>query len=83
VKDDKHAGAVNRISYEWCVLTTLREKLRCKELWVKGAHRFCNPDERQTPPKPHSAGESDRFEPCLGLLGQIGSGSKSFFHLLA
>ena len=40
VKDDKHAGAVNRISYEWCVLTTLREKLRCKELWVKGAPPF-------------------------------------------
>jgi TnpA family transposase len=45
VKDDKHAGAVNRISYEWCVLTTLREKLRCKELWVKGGRRFRNPDE--------------------------------------
>jgi len=26
---------VNRISYKWCVLTTLREKLRCKEVWVK------------------------------------------------
>jgi hypothetical protein len=45
VRDDKHGGAVNRISYEWCVLTTLREKLRCKEVWVKGAHRFRNPDE--------------------------------------
>jgi TnpA family transposase len=45
VKDDKHAGAVNRISYEWCVLRTLREKLRCKEVWVKGAYRFRNPDE--------------------------------------
>lgn len=45
VRDDKHAGAVNRISYEWCVLTTLREKVRCKEVWVKGAHRFRNPDE--------------------------------------
>jgi hypothetical protein len=45
VRDDKHAGAVNRISYEWCVLTTLREKLRCKEVWVKGAHRYRNPDE--------------------------------------
>jgi len=45
VKDDKHAGAVNRISYEWCVLTKLREKLRCKEVWVKGAHRFRNPDQ--------------------------------------
>jgi hypothetical protein len=40
VRDDKHGGAVNRISYEWCVLTTLREKMRCKEVWVQGAHRF-------------------------------------------
>jgi TnpA family transposase len=45
VQDDKHGGAINRISYEWCVLTTLREKLRCKEVWVQGAHRFRNPDE--------------------------------------
>lgn len=45
VLDDKHDGAINRISYEWCLLTTLREKVRCKEVWVKGAHRFRNPDE--------------------------------------
>jgi hypothetical protein len=45
VRDDKHGGAINRISYEWCVLTTLREKLRCKEVWVQGAHRFRNPNE--------------------------------------
>lgn len=44
VQDDER-GAINRISYEWCVLTTLREKLRCKEVWVKGARRFRNPDE--------------------------------------
>jgi TnpA family transposase len=43
--DGKRDGAINRISYEWCVLTTLREKVRCKEVWVKGAHRFRNPDE--------------------------------------
>jgi TnpA family transposase len=45
VRDDQRGGLVNRISYEWCVLTTLREKVRCKELWVKGAYRFRNPDE--------------------------------------
>ncbi|MGH9900148.1 MAG: Tn3 family transposase, partial [Pyrinomonadaceae bacterium] len=45
VLDDKYGGAINRISYEWCLLTTLREKVRCKEVWVKGAHRFRNPDE--------------------------------------
>lgn len=36
---------VNRISYELCVLRKLREKLRCKEIWVEGANRFRNPDE--------------------------------------
>ena len=45
VRDDKHGGAINRISYEWCVLTMLREKVRCKEVWAQGAQRFCNPDE--------------------------------------
>jgi TnpA family transposase len=45
VLDDAHDGAINRISYEWCVLTALREKVRCKEIWAKGAHRFRNPDE--------------------------------------
>jgi TnpA family transposase len=41
----KTGGHVNRISYELCVLGTLREKVRCKEVWVEGAARFCNPDE--------------------------------------
>mgnify|MGYP000898506536 CR=1 FL=1 len=45
VLDDQQGGRVNRISYEVCVLTTLREKVRCKEVWVAGAHRFRNPDE--------------------------------------
>jgi TnpA family transposase len=36
---------VNRINYEICVLQTLREKLRCKEIWVAGANRFRNPDD--------------------------------------
>ncbi len=35
---------VNRINYEICVLQTLRERLRCKEIWVVGAGRFRNPD---------------------------------------
>jgi hypothetical protein len=45
VRDDKHGGGINRITYEWCVLTALREQVRCKEVWVKGADRFRNPDE--------------------------------------
>ncbi len=36
---------VNRINYELCVLQTLRERLRCKEVWVVGADRYRNPDE--------------------------------------
>jgi hypothetical protein len=36
---------VNRLSYEICVLQALREKLRCKEIWVEGADRYRNPDE--------------------------------------
>jgi TnpA family transposase len=36
---------VNRINYELCVLQSLREQVRCKEVWVAGADRFRNPDE--------------------------------------
>jgi hypothetical protein len=35
---------VNRINYELCVLQALREKLRCREVWVDGAGRYRNPD---------------------------------------
>lgn len=37
-------GRINRISYELCVLIALRERLRCKEIWVAGADRYRNPD---------------------------------------
>jgi hypothetical protein len=36
----------NRISYEGCLPTALREKVRCKEAWVEAAHRFRSPDEK-------------------------------------
>ncbi len=36
---------VNRINYELAVLETLRDKLRCKEVWVEGANHFRNPAE--------------------------------------
>jgi TnpA family transposase len=45
VLEEGQGGRVNRISYEICLLTTLREKVRCKELWVSGAARYCNPDD--------------------------------------
>ncbi len=43
--DAKGCQRVNRITYEICLLQTLREKLRCKEIWVVGANRYRNPDE--------------------------------------
>jgi hypothetical protein len=36
---------VGRLKYERCVLQVLRERLRCKEIWVVGANRYRNPDE--------------------------------------
>ena len=39
---------VNRITYEIAVLEALRERLRCKEIWVVGANRYRNPDEGPT-----------------------------------
>jgi hypothetical protein len=36
---------IDRINYELCVLQTLRDKVRCKEVWVEGADRYRNPDE--------------------------------------
>ena len=36
---------INRINYELSVLQVLREKLRCKEIWVVGAYRYRNPEE--------------------------------------
>ena len=36
---------VDRIDYEVCVLLALRDRLRCKEIWVVGADRYRNPDD--------------------------------------
>ena len=44
-KDGSGRSRVNRITYEICVLEALREKLRCKEIWIVGANRYRNPDE--------------------------------------
>ena len=47
-KDNNGNKRINRINYEVCVLQSLRDKLRSKEIWVVGAKRFCNP-ERDLP----------------------------------
>jgi len=38
-------GRVNRMHYEVAILTELRERLRCKSVWIEGAYRYRNPDE--------------------------------------
>ncbi len=44
-KDNKGNNRISRIKYEICVLQALRDKLRCKEIWVVGANRYRNPEE--------------------------------------
>lgn len=36
---------IRRVRYEVCVLQTLGDKLRCKEIWVEDADRYRNPAE--------------------------------------
>ena len=38
-------GRIERIPYELCVLITLREALRRREIWVAGAGRWRDPEE--------------------------------------
>lgn len=46
LEEDPAGGVrVNRANYEICVLTALRERVRCKEIWVVGADRYRNPDD--------------------------------------
>ena len=46
VETDTHGvERINRITYEIAVLQALRERLRCKEVWVVGADRYRNPDD--------------------------------------
>ena len=44
-KDEKGQERINRINYEISALQMLRDKLRCKEIWVAVANRYPNPDE--------------------------------------
>jgi hypothetical protein len=44
-RDARDRCRINRITYEICALQALRERLRCKEIWVEGADRYRNPDE--------------------------------------
>jgi len=43
--DARGNDRITRIPYELCVLQRLRDKVRCKEIWVAGADRYRNPDD--------------------------------------
>ncbi|WP_327634727.1 Tn3 family transposase [Kribbella sp. NBC_00482] len=43
--DERGRTKVVRSTYEVCTFQALRERLRCKEIWVVGADRWRNPDE--------------------------------------
>jgi hypothetical protein len=43
--DARRQTRVIRHVYEACVFQALRERPRCKEIWVLGAHEWRNPDE--------------------------------------
>jgi TnpA family transposase len=45
-EEDKRGGPhIRRSRYEVCVLQTLSDKLRCKEIWIEDADRYRNPAE--------------------------------------
>jgi hypothetical protein len=43
--DDRGRQRVVRAAYEICAFQALRDRLRCKEIWVEGADRWRNPDQ--------------------------------------
>ncbi|MEE8158835.1 MAG: Tn3 family transposase, partial [Dehalococcoidia bacterium] len=47
VVDPDHHGQprINRINYEMHTLQALRERVRCKEIWLPGARRYRNPED--------------------------------------
>lgn len=44
-KDESGNEFIEKVNYEICVLQSLREKLRCKEIWVIGADKYRNPED--------------------------------------
>jgi hypothetical protein len=48
-QDSKGNEKINRMNYEICVLHALKDKLKCREIWVVGADRYRNPDHHLPP----------------------------------
>ncbi len=43
--DSQGEKRIFRMHYELCLFQALRERLRCKEIWIEEAERYRNPDE--------------------------------------
>lgn len=41
----KNTNKVKRIDYELCTLQALKDKIRCREIWINGSDKYRNPDE--------------------------------------
>ncbi|MGV9838044.1 Tn3 family transposase [Nocardia niigatensis] len=57
--DSKRRQRILRSVYECGVFQTLREKLRCKEIWVIGAEKWRNPDDDL--PKDFEANRAENY----------------------
>lgn len=44
-QNDQGEMVIQKFNYEICVLQALREKLRCKEIWLMEADKYRNPEE--------------------------------------
>ncbi len=58
--DKRGRPRILRSVYEYGVFQTLREKLRCKEIWVTGAGRWRNPDDDL--PKDFEANRAENYQ---------------------
>ncbi|MGI8413723.1 MAG: Tn3 family transposase [Solirubrobacteraceae bacterium] len=80
--DSRGRERVVRGAYEIAVFEALRERLRCKEIWVLGADRWRNPDEDlladfETRRVEHYAALSQPLDPAAfidGLRGEMEEG---------
>lgn len=43
--EENNITKINRFNYEIAVLEEVRRQLRCKKIWIEGAHRYRNPDD--------------------------------------
>ena len=45
VEDEGEPSKINRVASEISALKALRERLRCREIWVVGSRRYRDPEE--------------------------------------